>query len=602
MRIVRSEKGITMVSLVITVIIMIILAAVSLNGAFGDGAKSGIVAQAKNAIYKSELEDLKDFWESKIVDIDTEYLNYENLEDVMDIEQIPESLRGVFGVRKGRLYYKDGKLTDDKQDVMREMEIYADYVDPIKVTVKATIKKITEAKSADVIAVIDASSSMRTNSGTPKRFQNVANALNVLMETVLEADEKNRMGIVQFDYKYKTLLKLEHYTKNETEKYIESYGTGADGEVNGGKFAESLNPLKLNDYKLESGTYIQIGAAKAEQMFKNRTEAERKYKDDFLIILSDGEPSYVNYHLNYDKIITDFTEDSKNYASTNNDADGTKICGSGSDSYGRVYHTVKLLKEIKEKHQGNLKIYTINYGGGRVSKATMDPSKVNIDGLTNVSPYKDKLLELINPEGTDDVTRHINYTDKAYSDNDYTEQRLKDIFAEIGQDIIHKDDTVITMDETEKFTSLVVDGKMQYYDENGKLINYELDEAEGDVTVNVTAAIVVPTGVTDASGNIIRKPVTDAHGNIQRCKKVTKTYTIQEIKNGADPNLSYSNGSIVWNIEEDLQNEKVLTNIRGEAINALYTSGEMPDESAGEACEIVNVEIILPLMTYDTVE
>jgi hypothetical protein len=215
--------------------------------------------------------------------------------------------------------------------------------------------------------------------------------------------------------------------------------------------------------------------------------------------------------------------------------------------------------------------------------------------------YKNNLLAIIDPENTDDVTRHKVYADQSYS-GEFTEQQLRDIFAEIGQDIIHKDDTVITMDETEKFTSLVVDGKMQYYDENGKLINYELDEAEGDVTVNVTAAIVVPTGVTDASGNIIRKPVTDAHGNIQRCRKVTKTYTIQEIKNGADPNLSYSNGSIVWNIEEDLQNEKVLTNIRGEAINALYTSGEMPDESAGEACEIVNVEIILPLMTYDTVE
>ena len=75
--------------------------------------------------------------------------------------------------------------------------------------------------------------------------------------------------------------------------------------------------------------------------------------------------------------------------------------------------------------------------------------------------------------------------------------------------------------------------------ENGKLINYELDEAEGDVTVNVTAAIVVPTGVTDASGNIIRKPVTDAHGNIQRCKKVTKTYTIQEIKNCSLQSLNF---------------------------------------------------------------
>lgn len=594
MRIVRSEKGITMVSLVITVIIMIILAAVSLNGAFGDGAKSGIVAQAKNAIYKSELEDLKDFWESKIVDIDTEYLNYESLEDVMDIEQIPESLRGVFGVRKGRLYYKDGKLTDDKQDVMREMEIYADYVDPIKVTVKATIKKITEAKSADVIAVIDGSGSMNNNTTKP-RYENVCNALNILMDTVLSADEDNRFGLVQFDRGFDTLLHLNHYTKvNESDNYITVKKTNTKGGI-----IADLLPAKKDDYKLGSGTYVQTGMAKAEQMFRYRrnpsnpnrdTEAYLNNKTDYIVLLTDGESGYSNETLDPNNLLEEYNLDSKEKPTRVSSAGGEKI----------AYHTVKFLTDMKEKHQGELKIYTINYSTGSTSKITMNPTKANVLTMTDEG-YKNNLLAIIDPENTDDVTRHRVYADQSYS-GEFTEQQLRDIFAEIGQDIIHKDDTVITMDETEKFTSLVVDGKMQYYDENGKLINYELDEAEGDVTVNVTAAIVVPTGVTDASGNIIRKPVTDAHGNIQRCKKVTKTYTIQEIKNGADPNLSYSNGSIVWNIEEDLQNEKVLTNIRGEAINALYTSGEMPDESAGEACEIVNVEIILPLMTYDTVE
>lgn len=312
MRIIRNEKGITMVSLAITIIIMMTLATVSLNLALGDGTKTGLIEKTKNAIYKSELDDLKEFWETKIVDIDTEYLNYDNLEDVMDIEQIPESLRGVLGVKKGRLYYKDEILKEDKKDIMKEMGIYADYVDPIKVTVKATIKKIKDST-------------------------------------------------------------------------------------------------------------------------------------------------------------------------------------------------------------------------------------------------------------------------------------------------IYRDDSVITMDQTEKFTSLVVDEKMQYYDKNGKLINYELDETEGEVTVNVTAAIVAPTGVTDASGNSIRKPVIDVNGNM-KCKQLTQKYTITEIKNGLATNLSYVDGSIVWNIEEDLQNVNISTNIRAKAITALYTSGEMPDKSKDQAVEIIDVEIILPLITYEETE
>ena len=190
MRLISNEKGVTMMSLVVTVIIMIILTVVSLNGAFGEGSNNSLVERAKNARYKADVEDLKDFWEAKLVDVDTTHLNYDSLEDVMDEEQIPENLRGVFAVKQGKLVYKDDYVDDAKKEILKEFEIYSTYVDPIEISIKAKIKKITAAKSADVIAVIDASGSMNTRR-SPTRFENVCVALNSLMTTVLEADPNN---------------------------------------------------------------------------------------------------------------------------------------------------------------------------------------------------------------------------------------------------------------------------------------------------------------------------------------------------------------------------------------------------------------------------
>ena len=77
MKFVRNEKGITLISLVITVIIILILAGVSLSGAIGNNS---IITRAQEAIYKSDVKDLKDLWESKIADIDASNLNFDALE------------------------------------------------------------------------------------------------------------------------------------------------------------------------------------------------------------------------------------------------------------------------------------------------------------------------------------------------------------------------------------------------------------------------------------------------------------------------------------------------------------------------------------------
>ena len=50
----RKEKGITLVALIVTVVILIILAGVSLNLAFSD---NGLIKKAEYAVNKSENSD-----------------------------------------------------------------------------------------------------------------------------------------------------------------------------------------------------------------------------------------------------------------------------------------------------------------------------------------------------------------------------------------------------------------------------------------------------------------------------------------------------------------------------------------------------------------
>ena len=587
MRLISNEKGVTMMSLVVTVIIMIILTVVSLNGAFGEGSNNSLVERAKNARYKADVEDLKDFWEAKLVDVDTTHLNYDSLEDVMDEEQIPENLRGVFAVKQGKLVYKDDYVDDAKKEILKEFEIYSTYVDPIEISIKAKIKKITAAKSADVIAVIDASGSMNTRR-SPTRFENVCVALNSLMTTVLEADPNNRIAMVQFDSEYQTLLSLNHYTKALSDKYISSYTNGSWGYVTGGggKFASSLNPSKIADYVIGGGTYIQVGVARAEKMFQSRTEEEKKNKKDFIVLLSDGEPGSASTNITFDSIKNGSVDFSKNAKSI-----GTNVSG----DMAKIYETVRLIDEIKKNHDGELKIYTINYGGASSTKsqATMNPTKANVNAISTSgtsTTYKNKLLDLIDPEKTSDTTKHNVYPDKAYS-GEFSTEELNEIFSEIGQDIIKKDETVFDMDTAERVGDVIIENKMQFYDDNGKLVDYVLDEAEGDVTINVNASVFVPTGKKDSSGNIIRAADTS------RTKTHTKSYTIEQIKAGADPNLKYENGNIVWNIESDFDKDST-NNIKAEAIN-LLSSQVRYDSSIGEEMGIKNVEIILPLVTYE---
>ena len=65
----KKERGITLIALVVTIIVLIILAGISINLIFGT---NGIINKAKDAKIKTEIASIKEEISLKILDKQTE--------------------------------------------------------------------------------------------------------------------------------------------------------------------------------------------------------------------------------------------------------------------------------------------------------------------------------------------------------------------------------------------------------------------------------------------------------------------------------------------------------------------------------------------------
>ena len=217
----NNEKGITLISLIITIIIILLLTAVSLSGTFGGG---NVIERAQEAIYKSDVKDLKDLWESKIADIDASNINFDSLEDAIGESQVPRAFRGIFAIENGRLVYLDGVLDAEKEQWMNDVGIFKMFMNMIQIDIMASVKSISQSeiiktKPVDVVLVLDCSTSMNTAVAYSTRFKNLVPAVDKIMATILEANPENRIAIVKFCEEASVVLNLKHYSKTG-DKYM----------------------------------------------------------------------------------------------------------------------------------------------------------------------------------------------------------------------------------------------------------------------------------------------------------------------------------------------------------------------------------------------
>lgn len=585
-----NEKGITLISLIITIIIILLLTAVSLSGAFGGG---NVIDRAQEAIYKSDVKDLKDLWESKIADIDASNINFDSLEDAIGESQVPREFRGVFAIENGKLVYLDGVIDAEKEQWMNDVGIYKMYMNMIQIDVMASVKSISQSeviktKPVDVVLVLDCSTSMNTAVSNSTRFKNLVPAVDKIMTTILEANPENRIAIVKFCEKASVVLNLNHYTKTG-EKYMYL-------ENNKAKFDSNIQTV--SSYSLDSGTGIQMGVALGESIFQSRSAEDKAERLDFMILLGDGAPNYMMYGADYDDV---------SYLKTaqgagRHEALNGYIYSPGEDSINSAYHTINFLSSVKENHAG-LKMYTINFSDSNLSKVVMNPTQENINNLLNTNGY-DLYTDHKNYRASgsyyycsykDAIKNCTSYADESFS-GEFDESVLSEIFQQIGESILKDQVQETKIDTVEKATTLVIDESMRYKDEeNNQEIIFKLD-LTGDVKVRLTAGVFVPTGEETEDGKIIREV------DSSRTIKYEKTYSVVDIQNGIDPNLMISGGSVIWNVASDFSTKEELqsTAVRTKAINEAKSKFTY-NESADETIDISKVEIVIPVYQHSVV-
>ena len=103
--ILSNGQGITLIALVISIIVMLILAGVSLNATIGE---NGIMAQAKNATYVQGIASLEEYLNQFYVE------NYEDLKDSEDkaeaLSNYSKSSSWFYKTANGYVVDKNGKI------------------------------------------------------------------------------------------------------------------------------------------------------------------------------------------------------------------------------------------------------------------------------------------------------------------------------------------------------------------------------------------------------------------------------------------------------------------------------------------------------------
>lgn len=568
----RSEKGIALITLVITIIVLGILAAVSLSGVIGS---ESIVDRARGAIFKSELRDLKDTWDTKKVSIDQSKLNFDNLEDVIDVEQIPEDLRGKLQIKNGVLSYKVGQdsngkkiVSDKERKWMEEIGVNKPF-DNVNVNIIASVGLDPEdvLKPKDVVIVLDTSTTLADASyenSSKKRYEDLVPALNKMMNNILSVNSENRVAIIQYSSTVDVVLPLDHYSLTSGTSYF-NVNTSADAA--GEPFATTNSYVKNsagNVYSgisltLETGTQnIQAGIAAAEKIYNDRNllEGTSTAHSDAIFVFTNGEPRYASTNYKYENLssIAD-SSDSSYY-------ENTSIAS---------YYTIKLINEIRSVHEVDM--YTVNFTNSNIAKVTMNPNIENLSLVTEDSTEFEAFYKLNIADAV------VSYAKGAYS-GELSTSDLLNAFNDLGTKIASGEKQT----DLENFTTgstIVLYDTMTYDDPvTNNRITYKIVE-DGQIEVTVKATIF------DSNGN-----------STLRSAEEIRLYSFTDIKNGVEPNLSIdSQGAIKWDVTASFDTEDS-NSIRNAVIRRLESAYVLSD---GESIEVSDVTIKIPVYEVSSV-
>ena len=336
----KDKKGIALITLIVTIIVLLILAGIGINYMLGNG---GLLSFINSTESSTNVAEEREQLEIAIKDAKSgDYLD--GRAGGITVEGLQASLDDIVG---------EGKTV-------------------VTSTNSGKIEVSETTKAMDVVFVIDLSGSMNYGTSTTNfvtnsadtRMYAVVSALNESIKTLAQ-NERNRVSVVTFETSSSVKTELTPLTKENQEKEYFKYTK--DRWSNYGELTCNIGRGWKKD--VEGGTYTQSGVKSAYDVLNNKdNDSSTVYRENIpvIIMITDGEPTYGDS--DYDNVNT------RSYNT-----------GSGSSTSGKLgYYNVMTAQYYKEmlnkKYNNSAYFYTICMGiDSNFIRALLDPTEENIN-------------------------------------------------------------------------------------------------------------------------------------------------------------------------------------------------------------------------------
>ena len=285
MKKIRNQKGVTLVALVVTIIVLIILAGININLLLGE---NGLITKAQEAKKQQKIAEIKEKISLELASAETDaIIRNESLEE--------EQLNDIVS--------KYGTLQDDKDTILTKDDNYKISLKEIWYGTLSTSgsysdkKKQIEMLEKELKELQDKYNELeQINSGNSEVLNDLRNQITTLenekktLEDSLKAEQdKNKTletQIADLNSKYDNL-------KKEYDKFFDNPGTATEGDIAEGKTAWVNGNLITGILETQSNVVVVatgVSSYNAEYTIKGKTLT----KDNFYFVVTSAyaQPKY----------------------------------------------------------------------------------------------------------------------------------------------------------------------------------------------------------------------------------------------------------------------------------------------------------------------
>lgn len=151
---IKSEKGITLLALVVTIVVMIILASITISASVGD---NGLIKQTQTATIKASIREVEEALDTKILLTEKDNIKNGDLDDLTVQDLIGGGIVSISTDDENQLV--NGKYYNIYKINISELDIEGDYgkgdstTDVFKVEVELTGENGSETKNYKVFYI-----------------------------------------------------------------------------------------------------------------------------------------------------------------------------------------------------------------------------------------------------------------------------------------------------------------------------------------------------------------------------------------------------------------------------------------------------------------